>query len=250
MQADAQDAPMLLTEHLAELRRRLTISIVAIVIGFAICYGQAEFLFGLLLRPIEDVLQERAGHMIFTGLAEPFIVYIKTGLLGGLLLAMPVIFWQIWLFVRPAFRGSEEKYTTAFVIAGSLLFVTGALFGYFLVFPYGFRFLLLLGGDDYQPLLTLREYFSLATRMLLAFGAMFETPMVLVFLARLGAIDAAWLRRNRRYAIVVTFIVAAILTPPDVFSQSMLALPMLALYEISVWLVAAMGKKKADAAAA
>lgn len=241
---------MPLREHLVELRRRLTISLAAIFIGFGAAYSQAEWLFELLLAPLRDALNDQNGQMIFTGLMEPFMVYIKTGLLGGLFLATPVIFVQIWLFVRPAFRGNEEKYATAFVVAGSVLFMIGALFGYFVVFPYGFRFLIEFAGGNYQALLTLNEYFSLVTRMLLAFGAMFETPLVLLFLARLGVIDAAWLRRNRRYAILAIFLVAAILTPsPDAFTQVMLALPLCALYEGSILLVALLGKKKAAAAA-
>lgn len=245
---ETRDTPMPLREHLLELRHRLIVSLAAVFVGFALAYSQSEWLFELLLAPLRDALNDQNGQMIFTGLMEPFMVYIKTGLLGGVFLATPVIFVQIWLFVRPAFRGNEERYATVFVLAGSVLFMAGSLFGYFVVFPYGFRFLIEFAGGQFQPLLTLNEYFSLVTRLLLVFGAMFETPLVLMFLARLGLIDAAWLRHNRRYAILVIFLLAAILTPsPDAFTQVMLALPLCLLYEASVVLVALFGKKKLKA---
>ncbi len=240
------DPAMPLVDHLGELRHRLMMSVGAILAGFVICYSYAEPLFNTLLAPLQEILPTKGGNLIFTGLTEPFLVYLKTGLLGGVILAMPVIFLQIWLFVRPAFRGREEKYTTAFVFFGSFLFVVGAAFGYFLVFPFGFRFLIQFADPEFLPYLTIREYFSLTTKMLFAFGLMFETPLVLVFLARLGAIDAAWLRRNRRYAIVVIFVVGAILTPPDVVTQLMLAAPLMLLYELSIALVVIMGRPRPD----
>jgi len=147
--AASRDAPMALTAHLAELRHRLVIVVAAVFIGFLAAYSQAEILFDTLLLPLKEILPGENGTLIFTGLTEPFLVYIKTGLVGGVFLAIPVIFVQIWLFVRPAFRGSEEKYATTFVVVGSLLFMTGALFGYFLVFPYGFKFLIEFAGGEF-----------------------------------------------------------------------------------------------------
>lgn len=239
-----RDPALPISSHLRELRRRLVISIAAIAVGFGLCYAWAEPLFGLLLQPLIAVLPPERGELMFSGLTEPFVVYLKTGLLGGVFLAMPVIFMQIWLFIRPAFRGQEERYATVFVVFGSLLFVTGAAFGYFLVFPFGFGFLIGFGTADFVPLLSIGEYFSLATKMLFAFGMMFETPLVLLFLGRLGVIDAAWLRRNRRYAIVVLFVTAALLTPPDIITQAMLVAPLMLLYEASIWLVRVFGKSR------
>lgn len=233
-----EDVPMPLRDHLAELRHRLMIAAGAVLVGFFACYAYAPELFALLLQPLQAVLPDFSGELIFTGLTEPFVVYIKTALVAGTLLAMPVILLQIWLFVRPAFRGNEEKYTTAFVILGGLLFIVGALFGYFLVFPFGFRFLIAFADGHFAPMLAIGEYFSLATKMLFAFGLMFEAPLILLMLARIGVIDAAWLRKNRRFAVLSIFIIAAILTPPDVFSQMMLALPLLVLYEISILVIA------------
>lgn len=234
---------MPLTAHLVELRRRLMIAAVAVGAGFVVCYWQADVLFDMLLSPLRAIIPD-AGDLIFTGLTEPFLVYIKTGLVGGFFLALPVIFLQIWLFARPAFRGTEERYASLFVVVGSLLFVVGALFGYLVVFPFGFKFLIEFGGSEFLPYLSIREYFSLATKMLLAFGLMFETPLLLLFLGRLGVIDSRWLRKNRGYALVGFIMLAAILTPPDIVTQLMLAGPLMIMYEASVWLVALLGKPR------
>ncbi|RMF13482.1 MAG: twin-arginine translocase subunit TatC [Candidatus Dadabacteria bacterium] len=241
---DARDVPMPLTDHLAELRHRLMVSVAAVFVGFLAAYSQAEVLFDILLEPLKPILPENHGELVFTGLTEPFLVYIKVGLLGGVLLALPVILTQVWLFVRPAFRGNEERYATAFVFFGSLLFVVGALFGYFLVFPFGFRFLIEFAGQRYLPMLTIGSYLTLATKMLVAFGLMFETPLALLFVARLGLVDASFLRRNRKYAVLLIFIIGAVLTPPDVFTQLMLATPLLILYEVSIILVAIAGPRR------
>lgn len=239
-----RDPALPLTEHLRELRKRLMISVGAVAVGFAVCYYFAEILFGLLLQPVRQVLPEGHGDLVFTNLTEPFVVYLKMGLLGGVLLAMPVVLMQIWLFVRPAFRGAEESWTTAFVGLGSILFVAGALFGYLVVFPFGFSFLVQIAGAEFLPMLSIGEYFSLATRMLVAFGVMFETPLVLLLLGRMGVVDAPLLRRYRRHAIVLIFIVGAVLTPPDVVTQVLMALPLMLLFELSIGLVAVFGKRR------
>jgi sec-independent protein translocase protein TatC len=238
------DPPLPLTEHLRELRKRLMIAVTAVAVGFGICYAFAEELFGYLLLPVREVIPADRGDLVFTNLTEPFVVYLKTGLLGGVMLAMPVILMQVWLFVRPAFRDTEERWTTVFVALGSILFVVGSLFGYFVVFPFGFSFLVKIAGAEFLPMLSIREYFSLATRMLMAFGIMFETPLVLLMLGRMGVVDAAMLRRYRRHAIVVIFIVGAVLTPPDVVTQVLMALPLMLLFEMSIALVAMFGRPR------
>lgn len=238
-----RDPALPITEHLRELRHRLLIALAAVAVGFGVCYWWAEPLFEVLLMPVRAALPAERGDLVFTNLTEPFVVYLKTGLLGGVLLAMPVIFLQIWLFVRPAFRGQEERWATAFVFFGSLLFVAGALFGYFVVFPLGFSFLIRIAGSEFLPMLSIADYFSLATRMLMAFGLMFEAPLVLLMLGRMGLVDAARLRKYRRHAIVVIFIVGAVLTPPDIMTQILMAMPLLVLYELSIWLVATFGRK-------
>jgi len=235
------DPPLPLSEHLRELRRRLIIILIAIVGGFLLSYPYADTLYRILLYPLLLALSE-PGKMVFTRLTEPFMVYLKTSLLAGVLLAMPVIFLEIWLFIRPAFRGSEERYATSFVVAGSILFVVGALFGYFVVFPAGFKVLLNLGGKDFVPMISIEEYFDLVVKLLLAFGLIFETPLLFYFLGRLGIVTPEWMRKSRRFVIVAIFIIAAILTPPDAFSQVMMAIPLLVLYEVSIWIVALWGK--------
>lgn len=237
------DPPLPLTDHLRELRKRLIIILTSVVLGFLICYPFADSLYEILLYPLLHALSE-PGKLVFTRLTEPFMVYLKTSLLAGVLLAMPVIFLQIWLFIRPAFRGSEEHYATSFVLAGSLLFITGALFGYFVVFPAGFKVLLELGGKNFFPMISIEDYFDLVVKLLFAFGLIFETPLVFYFLGRIGVVNAQWMRKSRRFVIVAIFIIAAILTPPDAFSQIMMAIPLLLLYELSIFIVAVWGRPK------
>lgn len=237
------DPPLPLTEHLRELRNRLIVILVSIVGGFLVAYPFADSLYRILLQPVVHHLPE-GGKLVFTRLTEPFVVYLKTSLLAGILIAIPMIFIEIWLFVRPAFRGKEERYATTFVFVGSLLFLVGALFGYFVVFPMGFKILLEIGGKDFLPMLSIEEYFDLIVKLLFAFGLIFETPLVFYFLGRLRIVNARWMRKSRRFIIVGIFIVAAILTPPDAFSQILMAIPLIILYELSIWLVALSGKPK------
>jgi len=159
-------------------------------------------------------------------------------------MACPVIFWQIWRFVAPGLFSHEKRVVVPFTVLSSLCFLGGAAFGYFVVFPPAFRFLVGYNNEFLTSLPAVSEYFSLATRLLLAFGVIFEMPIFMVFLAKVGLVDVAFLQRNRKYAILINFIIAAILTPtPDVVNQMMMAIPLIVLYEISVLAVWAFGKK-------
>ena len=219
--------------HLEELRRRLIICAIAVGVGFAICYGFAERLFDVLVLPLKEVLPKDT-HLIYTSLPEMFFIYLKVAFIAGLLLATPVIFYQLWLFIAPGLYQKEKRLVIPFVASSTLLFVGGALFGYFLVFPFGFKFFLAYVSDYIKALPSVREYFSLSVKMLFAFGIIFELPVVIFFLAKIGLVTPQFLKKNRKYAVLLAFIVGAILTPPDVFSQCMMAVPLLVLYEIGI----------------
>ncbi|UCD66868.1 MAG: twin-arginine translocase subunit TatC [Deltaproteobacteria bacterium] len=171
--------------------------------------------------------------------------YLKLALVCGVLLASPVIFWQIWKFVAPGLYKHEKRALLPFSFLSSLCFLGGAAFGYFVVFPPAFNFLLGYSADFLDPMPAVNEYFSLSLRLLLAFGVIFELPILMVFLAKIGIVDVAFLNKNRKYAILINFIVAAILTPtPDIVNQLLMGVPLLVLYEISVVCVWIFGRKK------
>jgi len=166
-------------------------------------------------------------------------------LVCGVLLASPVIFWQIWKFVAPGLYKHEKKLLLPFSFLSSICFLGGAAFGYFVVFPPAFRFLLGYSADFLSPMPAVNEYFSLSLRLLLAFGVIFEMPILMVFLAKIGIVDVAFLNKNRKYAILINFIIAAVLTPtPDIVNQMLMGVPLLVLYEVSVIAVWLFGKKK------
>ncbi len=229
-------------EHLEELRKRLIISLIAVGIGFGICYIFSKEIFQLLMIPLQKALPKGA-TMIFTTPAEAFFTYFKVALLAGIFAASPVVLYQIWLFVAPALYSHEKKYVIPFVISSTLLFIGGAAFGYFIVFPFGFKFLMSFATDLIQPAPRLKESLSFCSMLLFAFGLTFELPLLILFLSKVGVVNARMLARNRRYAIVAIFIVAAILTPPDVVSQLMMAIPLLILYEAGIWIAKIFGRR-------
>jgi len=166
-------------------------------------------------------------------------------LVTGVLLASPVIFWQIWKFVAPGLYRHEKRLLLPFSFLSSICFLGGAAFGYFVVFPPAFRFLLGYSADFLSPMPAVNEYFSLSLRLLIAFGVIFELPILMVFLAKMGIVDVPFLNKNRKYAILINFIIAAILTPtPDIVNQMLMGIPLLVLYEISVIAVWLFGRKK------
>ena len=172
-----------------------------------------------------------------------FFTYLKTAFVAGIILVSPYIFYQIWLFIAPGLYKNEKKYVVPFVIFSTILFAGGSLFGYFVVFPFGFKFFMGFANEYIQALPSVKQYFSFAIKLLFAFGIIFELPVVVLFLARMGLVTSGFLRKNRKYAILLTFVMAAILTPPDVVTQCMMAGPLIVLYEISV-LIAKFAQKK------
>jgi len=238
-----EDEKIPFTSHLEELRKRMITGFVAIGIGFAISYGFKEKLFEILVEPLTTAM-EAGDTLIFTGLPEAFFTYLKVSLLSGIMLAAPVLLYQFWMFVAPGLYKKERHILLPITFLSSLFFVGGALFGYFIVFPWGFKFFLGFATDTIRPLPSMKEYLSFSAKLLLAFGLVFELPLVLTFMARLGIVSVDFLKKNRKYALLIFFAGAAILTPPDVITQIMMAFPLMLLYEISIVGARVFGKKE------
>lgn len=275
-ESELDDARMPFLEHLRELRTRLRNAILALIVGFVIAFAFHQELFVLLARPLvetwNEVGNEAAGDPVlyFNSLIEPFWVYLSVSLWGGIFIASPVIFHQLWLFIAPGLYRRERRYGLAFASSSAVLFVGGALFCYFFVLPAGYRFFLDYSthnlaeirrgmGVDYnvaeaialQPLLGMDAYLSFVKKLLLGFGLVFELPLVLLFLSLAGVVTPRGLWRFNRWFAVIAFIVAAILTPgPDVISQIFMALPMIVLYNASIGLAYLAARRRAAAAAA
>lgn len=241
------EARMPFLDHLGELRRRLMYCFLVILAGFVLCFSYAEQIFEVMMLPLMKSLPE-GQQLIFTSLPEPFFTYLKVGLAGGVALGLPVIFYQIWRFVAPGLYPQERRHVFPLVIWSTILFVVGASFGYFIVFPLAFGFFVGFGSASIKAMPAVAPYFSLFLRLMFGFGLIFELPVVMVFLARVGLVEADFLRKQRKFAILIVFVVSAMLTPPDVISQMLMAGPLLILYEISIVLVRIVRKNKAQAA--
>jgi sec-independent protein translocase protein TatC len=243
---DIDETKMSFMDHLEELRRRLIICSIALGIGFLICYGFSQYLFELLAAPLVKSLP-KGDKLIYTALTEAFFTYLKVGLIGGALLASPVIFYQLWRFVSPGLYKHEKRFVIPFVVCSSLLFMGGAFFGYSVVFPVGFKYFLGFSSDYVKALPSMKQYLSFSATLLLGFGLSFELPLVTLLLARMGIVTGDMMRKKRKFAIVAIFVVAAIITPtPDAINQLLMAGPLLVLYEASIILAKVFGKKKTE----
>jgi sec-independent protein translocase protein TatC len=219
-------------------------AVIAIALGFALCMVFSERLFKLLAAPIIRYLPEGAS-LVFTALQSPFFIYIKVGFIAGLFLALPYVLYEIWLFVKPGLYEREKKLAAPFIVLATGLFYTGAAFCYFIVFPAAFQFFLSFESPELKPMIDIKEYVSLFTMLLLAFGLIFETPIIVVLIGLLGLVDSNQLRKGRRYSIVIAFIVGAVLTPtPDPLNQSLMAIPIIILYEVGLRILASFEKKR------
>jgi len=234
-------------DHLEELRKRLIHCAIAVGVGFGISYLFKERLFEVLTRPLLVAMNTTRDNMVFTGLPEAFFTYLKVSLLAGIILALPVIFYEFWMFVAPGLYQRERRIVIPVVLISLVFFLVGALFAYFLVFPYGFKFFLGFATENIRPLPSLKEYLGFASKLLLAFGLAFELPLVITFLARIGVVSVPYLKKNRKYALLIFFAGSALLTPPDVVTQIMLSVPLMVLYEISIWGAIVFGKKRSEA---
>ncbi|NOY13687.1 MAG: twin-arginine translocase subunit TatC [Deltaproteobacteria bacterium] len=236
---------MPLSNHLEELRKRLIIAAGAWLVAFLGCYSIAEQLFERISEPVRQALP-KGSSLVFISATEPFFTLLKVAALGGLVVAFPIIVWQIWGFVAPGLYAGEKKLVIPFVLFSSLCFGGGTFFGFTFVFPMIFSFLVKYGTDvgGVNAMLSMGAYLTLASRLLIAFGLVFELPIIIFFLARMGIVDHKWLAKNRKFALLVAFVVGAVLTPPDVFSQASIALPFIILYEIGIIVARLFGKEK------
>jgi sec-independent protein translocase protein TatC len=234
-----------LSGHLEELRNRSIKCFIAAFGGFLISYAFKAKVFAFLLRPLKQALPP-GSNVIYTRLPEAFFTYLMVAVYTGLLIVSPFIIYQIWVFVAPGLYKKEQKYVIPFVIYSSFFFLAGAAFGYFIVFPVAFKFLLGFGGDLIKPFPSAREYLSFTVKLLLAFGLIFEFPVVALLLSRLGIITHSFLSSQRRYAIIIFFIISAIITPPDVVSQLLMVVPLVFLYELSIILVKLFGGRRRE----
>lgn len=231
------DKSLTLVEHLSELRKRLIVCLITIFLCGIFCFFYTDKILSILSDPV--------GKLVFLKPAEAFFAKIKLSFYGGIFIAMPVIIYQAWKFVNPGLIEIERRTFYWIVPFSCLLFFSGILFAFFAVLPVGMKFLLGYGTENVIPMLSVSSYISFVGIFLLAFGIIFQLPVVVLFLTKLGIVTPKWLSVNRKYAVLVIFILAGILTPgPDIFSQFLMAIPTLLLYEISILLSKLVSVKK------
>lgn len=234
--AEEANDKMSLVDHLQELRKRLITAIVAVAIGSLICYFYAAELVHLITAP--------AGKLYYMNPSEAFFSQLRVSFFVGFLLALPVVLYQAWAFIMPALSKKERTASIILVPTSVVLFFTGLAFSYFLVLPAGIKFFMGFATDDLQPMLSLAEYLSFVISFLLPFGFIFELPLVILVLAKVGIVNSAFLYNKRKHILVLSFVVGAIISPtPDVLSQTMVAVPIVVMYEVSAFIVKYILKK-------
>jgi len=239
------DHPRPLLEHLIELRKRLIYILIAFFLTFAVCYNFSEEIFQFLVKPLAALLQEKGAgrRLIYTGLTEAFLTYIKVAAFAASLIAFPLIASQVWMFIAPGLYQNERKLFISLLVATPILFVLGAIFAYTVIFPAAYQFFLsfessaAIGSLPIQFEAKVNEYLSFVMRLIFAFGICFEMPIVLTLLASIGVVSRQSLIEKWRIAVLLIFIVAAVITPPDVLSMLGLALPLIILYGLSIIMV-------------
>ena len=225
------DDKMPFMEHLGELRVRIMRSLYALLVGLVIAFPFSERITDFLARPVTKL----GYKLVFTAPAEAFWVQMKVALICGLFISAPGILWQVWAFIAPGLHEHEKKYALPFVLIGSVMFLAGGAFALFVVTPYAIQFLLSYARDTLQPMITLENHIDFLLKFTLAFGGVFELPLIITILARMGVVTPKMLARNRKYAILGAFVAGAILTPtPDAFNQALMAGPLILLYEVGI----------------
>lgn len=238
----SETSRMTIWQHLEELRRRLFISILSLFAGFVVCWFFKDRLFEVVQAPFLQFVA-KGDRLSFISLTEPFLVYMKLSAVASLIFTSPIIFTQIWLFISPGLYKRERRYAIPFIFFSTCFFLLGCLFAYYYVFPFACKYFLEVGSQFKQDV-RVNDYFSLFSKMILSIGLIFETPILAYFLARLGIINHHFLFSKLKYAILIAFVVSAIITPtPDLVTQTILAVPMIALYLISIVIAWIFGKK-------
>jgi sec-independent protein translocase protein TatC len=244
LDGEAEELPrMTLLDHLDELRKRLFASVAAIFIAFIACWYFSPAIFHWLQKPILDVLPAD-DKLAFTDLAGPFMLYIKVALLSAIFVASPFLLFQLWLFLRPGLYKRERRLAVPFIVFTTIFFVAGGLFGYYVAFPMVVDFLMGV-GKDFKQVVTIQAYFGMMSKILLGLGLVFEMPMLMFFLARIGIVNARQLLKGFRWAVLGIFVTAAVITPtPDIATQTVFAVPMILLYLLGVVVAAIFGRKR------
>ena len=224
-----------LKPHIADLRKRLVISSITVVIMFFACFSFYEPILEWMMAPVKHALPAGTS-MIAVEIQETFFTAMKVAFFGGFIISLPVIFWQLWLFLAPGLYDHEKKLVVPFVFFATLMFLLGASFAYYIVVPVGFDFLIAFGNSVVSVLPSIGKYVGFFTKLLIGFGIAFELPVITFFLAKIGLVNDQMLKDFFRYAVVLIFIVAAVLTPPDVISQVLMAAPLLILYGLSIYI--------------
>jgi len=238
------DDKMPFLEHLGELRVRIMRALLSLLVGTLVALPFSQYLIDWLARPITKLGYE----LVFTAPAEAFWVQMKVGIIAGLFIAAPGILWQVWGFVSPGLHTHEKKYAAPFVMIGSLLFLIGGAFSLFVVTPYALSFLLGYARPGLKPMITIENHIDFLLKFTLAFGAVFELPLIITLASRMGLVTAKTLAKNRKYAILGAFVIGAVLTPtPDAFNQALMAGPLILLYEVGIICARLFGRRKTPA---
>lgn len=239
-------------DHLEELRKRIVWSAIGVIVGFGVCWGYAEKIYGFMQAPIMEVLQRHHldQKLVYLNPTEPFNMYLKVALLGALFVSCPWILYQVWSFIAPGLYKHERRYVLPFMFSTVFLFLAGGAFGYKLVYPMALDFLIGF-GRQFQPMITINEYTQLFLTIIIGLGVVFEMPILVFFLALMGVVSPRWMWKNLRYSVLVIFIIAAIVTPtPDIMNLCILAAPMIGLYFLSIgvaWMAHPSRRKRKEA---
>ena len=234
-----------LKPHLVELRKRLAISVITVLVMFFVMFSVWQPILEWMTQPLTQVLP-KGSSVVFTKLQEPFFTALKVAFFTGFIASLPMIFWQIWMFIAPGLYEHEKKMVVPFVLGATVMFISGGAFAYYIVVPFGFTFLVNFGSQLFTALPSIGEYVSFFTKLIIGFGIAFELPVITFFLASIGLVTDQTLKEFFRYALVIIFLISALLTPPDVLTQFLMAGPMILLYALSIFIAKVVNPYKED----